>query len=202
MFHWLSSKNGKTQKQQKPYIFFHEDFYRQVEFVPEENYFERNAHINKLPKKQTSENGFMECIARDNHPFLTANRNIPLDDIDSLLSPLAKTYFNEVKTGYGQTMYDAEYTYVWGFERYGIFIETNFQRKIVHNIFIAFNHHFDNQKDDATNFTQALISLGRQYKLLLVDWNINSVIKTSTAGETIRYILNNYNFHIDEDSIK
>ncbi len=193
----LFKKKKPKAGQEETVIVFHEDFYRQVEFVPEENYFERNNYINNLPPNQGGESGFEHCIAREEQPIKTSTRQIPLEEIRELLSPLASSFFTHVEAAYGTTVtYRKENTVVWGFDGYGIFVETD-KADIVQNIYITHNSHFD-IVGNGIPIAKALILLGQKHKLVLIDWDQEIVIRIALKHITYQYLRDTYHFKLKD----
>jgi Bacterial mobilisation protein (MobC). len=46
-------------------VFFHEDYYRQIELIPEENYFKTLRNLGQTPTDEKNFNGFSKMTIRD-----------------------------------------------------------------------------------------------------------------------------------------
>ena len=189
-------RNKKQKSEQdETVIIFHEDFYRQIELVPVENYFERNSFIENLPDNAASEYGFEYCRARKEQPIKISERKIYLEPIKELFTPLASDYFTHVEAAYGSTVtYKKENTVVWGFDRYGVFAETD-KDGIVESIYLCQNNKFfiDNNGD---TLSKALFLLGQQYDLVLIDWNQEIIIRFYSKPEIEKYLVKILNFDV------
>ena len=174
-------------------IFFHEDYYCQIELIPEENYFITKRQFNKSTDQDEFTLGLEECNIRESKPVNIATRKISIKDISSILNPLAKSYSDNIESGYGSTTYRIKNSNVWGFDYYGIFVE--YQNGIISNIWLWTNSNFSNN-NSGINFHDALLHIGIQYKLILVDWNREIVVRFSNPADLNNYLINNLGFDL------
>lgn len=173
-------------------IYYHEDFYRQIELIPEENYFSTNKYINDLPLTEGSKYGIYNIVERKEQKVKTIDRNIPLSGIKKLLNPLSLFYSDQVQSGYSTAVYNVENTVVWGFERYGIFVECN--DSYAKNIWLCNSAKFS--KENTGKFlAKALKSIGEYYALILVDWNKELVVKLDSEQIILDYLNQNLAFN-------
>jgi hypothetical protein len=157
-------------------VYYHEDSYRQIELIPEKNYFKTLNDIDNLPLVPNDQYGYAISIQRDEHLIKTESLKIPLLEINDLLSPLSLNFFQEVKTGYSNQYKIKRNTIAFGFERVGIFIESD--EGIVVNIWLCLSPEFKQSKT-SDNLLNALHLIGDKYGLVLIDWDEESVIRLS-----------------------
>lgn len=178
-------------------IFFHEDFYRQIELIPEENYFAAHKNIEDIGDTKGVETDFIKAISREDYTKTSIkliDRKITLHNMKKLLDPISINFFNEVETGYGETINKLQNTVAWGFERYGIFVQFN-EKSLIINIWICDSPEFI--KDNSGRFLfNALAKMGKIHNLILIDWNLEIVIKLSNHNLTKEYLEETYGFTI------
>lgn len=172
-------------------VFFHEDSYKQIELIPEQNYFKALNDIDKLPSNSDAQYGYAVSVQRDKHLIQTESLKISLQEIISLLSPISLSFFQEVKTGYGNQYKIKEDTIAFGFERLGVFIE--FNAEIVTNIWLGLSIEFKNSKTP-NNLLDALHYMGDKYNLVLVDWDEESVVRLSFIQSIKNYLIETFEF--------
>jgi len=68
-------------------IFYHEDFYRQIELVPEENYFASTRFIHDLPPKDGSIYGIKSMTTRPEQKIKLVDRMISFEELSKILLP-------------------------------------------------------------------------------------------------------------------
>lgn len=172
-------------------IFYHEDVFRQIELVPEENYFSAGRFISDLPPKEASEHGIYIITVRPEQKVSLIDRNIPIAGIKKILDPISLLYSEDVETGYGRTAFKDENTVVWGFERYGIFVKQN--KGYTEAIWLC-NSSLFSSDNTPTFLSKALFNLIEYYSLILIDWN-KEVICRATSEQNIRgYLAHNLAF--------
>lgn len=174
-------------------VFFHEDYYKQIELVPEQNYFKAIIDIENLPSKDENEYGFPNAIARDEHLVKLSDSRILFNQFYERLAPIAINYFNKVSTGYGNNIQIKENTIAFGFERLGIF--ASFEKEIVTNIWLCLSPLFI-QTQNCEKILSALHILGTTYKLALIDWDEEIIIRLSNYKASEEYLMNTFGFMI------
>ena len=174
-------------------IFFHEDFYKQIELIPKQNYFVTNRIINDLPDSEGSELGFLSCTIRPKHVINIIDKKIQVNDIKNTLEPLALSFHDKITSGYSTNRYDVVDTIAWGFETYGIFIEHN--RNLVKSIWLCHTPAFSSNGSGCMLYN-ALFNLSIKFDLILVDWNEEIVVDTTNKKQLKRYLNQNLVFDI------
>src|SRR6185295_6634103 len=117
-------------------IFYHEDFYRQIELIPQENHFRVHSDMNETEITNKSDYGCIKMREREENLVVTESLNINMDSIRKKLQPFTIKYFNTVSTGYSNTAKIKKNTVSLGFERIAIFFELT-EKNIVRNIWLA-----------------------------------------------------------------
>ena len=85
-------------------IFYHEDFYRQIELIPQENYFKALKNISANSIDYESEHGFISIVERGEQKIRTEDLNIQFDSVNQELEKFTIKKYDIVKTGYGNTI--------------------------------------------------------------------------------------------------
>lgn len=170
-------------------VCIHEDFYRQIELVPEENYFFTNQYIDSIQEPNGSAFGFLSASDRKDHNLRSVkilNRNISLMEIKNEIEPLSINFFENIKIGYSNSFTTKINCCAWGFERLGIFVEWN-SDKLITNIWLALSSEF--KKDFTGNkLFDVLSKVGKNHKLVLIDWNEDIIVRLSNAEFTKKYL--------------
>ena len=168
-------------------IYFHEDDYRQIELVPQENFHDNLKFITEESVNvNSSEYGFESIIERKEQKLKLSDRNISLIEICKILDPICLSFSEYVETGYGQAVFVAGNTVVWGFERYGIFVKYN-KDFIVEAIWLCSSFLFS-QDNSGKTLSKALSAIADVYKLILIDWNKEIIVSINMVGELEKYL--------------
>ncbi len=175
-------------------IFLHEDFYRQIELIPEENIFSTRNINDKISETITvSENGwFDEIIVRPETMVKTANRKIELSTIQNILESYSYDSYKKVLTGYSSYEKRMENTYAYTFERIAIFVEFSAE-KIVTNLYF---YTVDKARKDTKNaiLPKILNEIGERFNLILVDWDENISIRLKSINNIYQYLSEIFGF--------
>ncbi|MBI5373719.1 MAG: hypothetical protein HZA79_16965 [Sphingobacteriales bacterium] len=172
-------------------IFYHEDFYRQIELVPEENYFAAGKFIDDLPPKENSIYGFSNISVRPEQKTHLLDRKIAIDEIKNILTPISLSYSENVTTGYGQSSWKDKNSVVWGFERYGIFAKQ--KGKFIEALWLSNSATFP-QKNTGEHLTRAILQLSKQYSLILIDWDKEIICRLCFEDAVKEYLCQNLSF--------
>lgn len=175
-------------------IFLHEDFYRQIELIPEENFFAATkAMDSRKPVNASSDSGFETSSERGSLPVKLEKRKIPFQEIAALLGPGAFLHTQTVATGYGDFSERIAYVECWGYEYMGIFAE--YRDTDTSLLWIAQSAEFSEDKSGKLLF-EKLHALGKQYGLVIVDWNLNIVVRISSATNLRNYLNNEHGYEV------
>lgn len=174
-------------------IFFHEDFYREIELIPQANFF---SIVSKLDSKTNQDeqdnNGFISITVRKEQKIKTEDLNIQFVSVKKNLKEFIIDEFKIVKTGYSDTITIKKNTVAFGFERIAIFFELT-PSNIVKNIWLC--QSIDLPKISiSNNLFNALHRLGIEYNLILVDWNEEVAVRLSSADAVQTYLKDNFAF--------
>jgi hypothetical protein len=172
-------------------IFYHEDFYRQIELVPEENYFATGRFINSLPLEQDSMYGSYNITIRPEQKIKLLDRNISIEEIRNLLNPISLLYSENIQTGYGQSSAKAKNIIAWGFEQFGIFV--THRGSFVEAIWLCDSSAFPQIKT-GHYLSQAIFSISKSYSLILIDWNKEKIFRFRSEDDVKKYLFQNLSF--------
>jgi hypothetical protein len=178
------------QKNNLP-IFYHEDFYRQIELVPEENYFATGRFIDELPPKEGSIYGINNITVRPEQKITLLERNITVEEINKILSPISLLYSENVTTGYGQSMWKEKKIFVWGFEQFGLFVK--YQKTLIEAIWLSDSPVFPQLKT-SKHLANAIFRISKQYSLILIDWNKEIICRIRSENDVKEYLYQNLSF--------
>lgn len=176
-------------------IFLHEDFYRQIELIPKQNYFFVTKTISTIQEVERSDEGFVRCKIRPEHLIKMASLGIRFDDLKRVLEPLSLGYVEEIDSGYGRSSYRLENTVAWAFERYGIFVDRH--NDFVESIWICKSSKFL-FSNSANLLSRALTLLANDFNLILVDWNREIVVDISKPINLNLYLVTVLRFNLVE----
>lgn len=165
-------------------IFIHEDFYRQIELIPRENYFATLNQIGEIQDIQVNSDSF-KCVSRNEHIVQTSDKLIKLKRLRSIFSNLATSHHKIVTTGYSTHVENLENTVVWGFERIGFFVE--YDKSLVKNIWLGSSAKFSKESNSSESICEAL-SLIAEIDLILVDWNQEIIVDIRSKKQLEKYL--------------
>ena len=155
-----------------------------IELIPKQNYFVSHRAIDELPDVKGTEAGFLSCNIIPEHPVKVEDQKIPLNDVKSILEPLALSFHDKITSGYSTTTYKVDNTVAWGFERFGIFVEGG--QETIRSIWLCSSAKFSTDNSGQT-FKKALLALANELGLILVDWNREIIVDIAKERK-----LNNY----------
>lgn len=175
-------------------VFLHEDFYNQIQLIPSENLFTTTKEIDFISDENPMmEGGFNECFARESERVKIESRKISFEEIKSILDSSALAYSNQLEMGYGKTVYTVEDAQIWGFERYGIVVESS--HNLVKKIWLCSNSAFS-KENTATTLSKMILSLGQKFDLILADWNYQIAIRLTSDRALVKYLSDNLRFNL------
>jgi len=174
-------------------IFYHEDFYKQIELIPQENYFKALKDINDNSIDYEDKNGFVTIIERKEQKIKTEDLNIQFSSIQEKLEKFIIKKYDVVKTGYSNTITIKKNTIALGFERIALFFELT-QADIVKNIWLCQSEILP-KVSISNNLLNALTILGENNNLILLDWNAEVAIRLSSPKAIKSYLEENFSFN-------
>lgn len=172
-------------------IYFHEDNYRQIELVPEENYFFTKSQIVSFQSPKTSIYGFSEIKVRKEQKIQLLERKISIHSLNEIINPISLSYSDQINTGYGQHVEKAKNIVVWGFEQYGIFIKL--KQNIIEAIWLSDSIEFPQLKS-CSRLSEAIFLVCQEYSLILVDWNKELICRAKRIVDIKDYLIENFSF--------
>jgi hypothetical protein len=170
---------------------FHEDNYKQIEFLPEQNYFKTRLDIEAFPAQEFTLSGFQSITSRNEPLVKIEELKIPVEQLNLLLSKICIGFFPIVKIGYGDNYVLKAHTVGYGFERLGVIVESN--DLFVTNLWLGLSSSFQFSKS-CTQLLNALLTLGTVYQLLLVDWDEEIVVRLQNKITIQSYLSSVYGF--------
>lgn len=177
-------------------VIIDEDSFKQIELVPEENYFFINQYLESL-KSNRAINGSAP-LSRKNfniNKYPVIKCRIDLKKMNSILDKFSYNYFNDVRLGYGEFSTKFEKIAVWGFERYGIFAEYNEDLQIT-SLWIA-NSGLFHKSITGDKLFQALAEVGELFNMILIDWDSEILVRINSVDNLRFYLVDNFNFTIN-----
>lgn len=174
-----STIEGKT-------IFYHEDDYRQVEIVPNDNLAEleeESKKVNDFANEHFDSSGYSDIYVRsDDNKTELKQRLIKPNDLEQKLAILGLDRIPNVKTGYGQTYRELHKDCIAFGKDYSA-IYYDFKDEIVQGIWLT-NH----WSMDRKRLYECLHEIGEKWNLLLQDWNLTETVDLSDKQAIVDYL--------------
>ncbi|WP_162127692.1 hypothetical protein [Flavobacterium phycosphaerae] len=169
-------------------IYFHEDTFNQVEFLPRENkeYLEsENEKIENFAVENFDGHGFKDIYVRDESPKTIADKKIDFEELDRILLSLGLEKVSEVYEGYGSAKWKCENTFAYIFDGAEIFVslEDNF----VHDFWVD-GFRFHENDETKSKLKSILFKIGNEMDLILNDWDLTVVIDLKDESEIEKYL--------------
>ena len=169
-------------------VYFHEDFFNQVEFLPRENLFnlkKENEKIENFAEENFDGNGFTNIYLRNENPIIIANKKFTFEKLDKLLLNLDLKKNTEVYEGYGATKWKCENTFAYSYKSADIII--TLKDNVVHDFWInGFRFHKDIETKSILK--NILLTIGNEMDLILNDWDLSAVIDLKNENEVQKYL--------------
>lgn len=170
--------------------YFHEDLFRQVEFIPRENinFIENeNNKIHQFSKGNFDGNGFTDIYVREEseNQITLIEKKLNLVEIDSMLINLGMNKIENVYYLYGSTKTKCETTIAYNFKRAQIFMV--YENEIVKDLFVD-GFRFNQNEADKANLKIILNNIGVKFKLILNDWDLTEIIDLENQNEIEKYL--------------
>lgn len=155
-------------------IFYHEDDYRQVEIVPNDNLAEleeESKKVNEFANEHFDGSGYTDIYVRsDDNKIELKQRSIKPNDLEQKLEILGFERMQNVTTGYGQT-YRKLHKDCIAFGKDYSAIYYDFKDEIVQAIWLTNHWSIDRKK-----LSTCLHEIGKKWNLLLQDWNLSKTV--------------------------
>ena len=167
-------RKRNTEKLQQtfegPTIFYHEDDYRQVEIIPNDNLSILKTESDKVDlfaMEHFDGSGFTGTYVRnDENMTKLKQRRIDPNDLEEILSLLGFDRIVNVLTGYGQD-YREQHINCFAFGKDNCAVYYDFQNNVVEHIWFTNHWGMDREK-----LAKSLHDLGQKWNLFLQDWNL------------------------------
>lgn len=174
-----STIEGKT-------IFFHEDDYRQVEIVPNDNLTDlekETKKVNDFANEHFDGSGYTDIYVRsDDNKTELNQRLIKPNDLEQKLEILGLERVLYVTTGYGQTYRELHKDCIAFGKDYSA-IYYDFKDEIVQGIWLT-NH----WSIDRKQLSECLHEIGKNWNLLLQDWNLIETVDLNNKQAIDNYL--------------
>ena len=180
-------ENEETENLYEAY--FHEDDFKQVEFCPKENLEflkNENIEVNKFTEDNSDGNGFPNIYIREERNQKTIlEKQIKLSDLNIIMLNLELEKIEKVYTGYSSYKEKCENTICYKFEDAEIFVSN--ENDFVKDLFITGFRFYENEVIK-NKLEEILHRIGKEYDLILNDWNLTEVINLNDRTEIRKYL--------------
>lgn len=166
--------------------YFHEDFYCQIEYLPQENFSAAAkvaTEIIEHSEKTFDGYGWTGCYIRNEASIPTKSKNFKVTELADLLLNEGFSEFPSVTTGYSSVVSHCDSTRA--FKKQSIVLCVDFKDDIVVNIW----HNNSPHQIDNEIYKAFLLKMADNYNLLLADWWKSIVIDISNPTEIDKYFL-------------
>lgn len=186
---FYSSKN-EEESQILDGIYFHEDYFRQVEFLPRENYKflkNENLKVKNFSEEHSDGNGLFTDIylRQENEPKSILEKKIELNDLESTLNNLELEKVENVYTGYSSHKEKCSNMIAFKYDDAEIFI--GLKENIIADLFVTGFRFFEDEKTKM-KLENILYDIGTKYDLILNDWDLTEVIDLKDRNEIKKYL--------------
>jgi hypothetical protein len=179
-------QNEKKFKPDPNAYFFHEDFYRQIEYLPKENFISASqvaAEIIEHSEKTFDGFGWTGCYVRNEASIPIRSKKIRVTDLIELLLQEEFSEYPSVTTGYSSSVFPCDNTRA--FRKKSIVLCVEFKGDILENIW----HNDSPLLEDNATYKAFLLTMADKYNLLLADWWKSIVVDISNPEEIDKYFL-------------
>ncbi|KIO53019.1 hypothetical protein [Flavobacterium hibernum] len=169
-------------------IYFHEDLFNQVEFLPRENlsYLKtENKQIEYFGEENSDALGFKDIYMRKDNPITLADKKITLDKLNKILTYYEFKKYSEVYEGYGSAKYKCENTFAYTYDGAEIFV--SIKNDFVNDFWIN-NFRFHEDSETKTKLRNLLSKIGNEIDLILNDWDLATIIDLKDELEIQKYL--------------
>lgn len=169
-------------------IYFHEDSFNQVEFLPCENlsYLKlENEQIENFSKENLDGNSFKDVYMRKENPTTIADRKIEFEKLDKILLEFELKKTSEVYEGYSSSRWKCENTFAYTYDDAEIFIAV--KNDFVHDFWVN-GFRFHKNIETKTKLKDVLFKIGNELDLILNDWDLSVVIDLKSEVEIQKYL--------------
>jgi len=187
-------KNTKADSHEPEFLsdgaaYYHEDLFRQVEFVPRERLNElrlEHEKLNGFVATNSDGFGFKDIYVReDRDQILLFDKQITVQDIDTLLLKFGMRKIETVYYFYSTAKFRSENTFAYELHRAQIFVVV--ENDFVKDCFVD-RFRFQEAEEDRLELENLLFEIGTCFNLILNDWDIQAVIDLENRNEIKKYL--------------
>ena len=170
--------------------YFHEDFFRQVEFCPRENFEylkNENKEIRKFAEEHSDGNGLFTdiYIREETNQKNVLEKQIVITELDFILLNLGLEKIENVYSGYSSFKEKCLNTVAYNFDRAQIFVTS--ENNFVKDLFIT-GFRFHEIEEIKNKLEEILYTVGTEYNLILNDWDLTQIIDLNNRNEIKKYL--------------
>jgi hypothetical protein len=151
-------------------IFYHEDEFRQIEIIPDDNLSMLKAEserIQRFANEHFDGSGFTDIYIRNHNSEIKLNqRKIDPIELEKILISIGLSRISIVFTGYGQNFRELHKDCI-AYSKQNSAIYFDFKGDVVEHIWFTNPWGIDRDR-----LTDALEKMGHKWNLLLQDWNL------------------------------
>ena len=164
-----------------------EDFYRQIDLIPKENYFREQLEIQTLQANRNSIGlfGLKELKDRVAEPIKLSSKKIAVSELMGSISIFTDWVSSKIIIGYSQSSKIQNNFFAFAFNCYGIIVEHD--QNVVKSIWLENASNFAPDRN-GENLLTALYTLGTNYELIIVDWNEEVVVPLDNKELIQKYL--------------
>lgn len=177
-----------SEIQHEKCIYFHEDLFNQVEFLPRENLSHlktENKQIEYFRKEHSDGLGFKDVYMREDNSITLADKKITLDKLNKILTYYEFKKHTEVYEGFGSTKWKCENTFAYTYDGAEIFI--SIKNDFVNDFWVN-NFRFHEDSETKTKLRNLLSKIGNEIDLILNDWDLATIIDLKDELEIQKYL--------------
>lgn len=163
---------------------FNEDYYRQIEFLPRENFdnvSKTTKEIAEFAEANFDGYGWPRSFVRNKVDFPTRNRGIPSMEIEALLCE--KKYFEFKRVTKSQSTTAIVQRDTKAFKNNSIVICFNYKDDILENMWLNLSP----RDVDYPEYEEILMIFGKKYSFFLADWWKSRIVDISNPSEIEDY---------------
>ena len=168
-------------------VYLWEDDYYQIEIIPEENLesIEKQTDtISDFSNEHRTAYGFTDVYVRTENPVLTKSKHIAVDDLELVFIAAGQVRAPDIRFQSGEIVnFNSGQTRAFGTKSFAIFYD--FKEKNIENIWLSTNFIKDPVELEKAVIT--LTSLGKKFRLILVDWNSFEIVDLKDSGQVRAY---------------
>jgi len=163
---------------------YNEDYYRQIEFLPKENFnnvSKTAEEITEFSENNFDGHGWWGTFVRNEVEFPTKNKGISIMEIETLF--LERNYFKFKRVTESQSTTAIVQENVRAFGNNSIVICANYKDELIENMWL----NLAPREVDYPEYKEILMLLSKKYSFLLADWWKSIIVDISDPNEIEAY---------------